>query len=76
MVTYVMMQSDKYLRNAATTAMLIDAGIDMMRQNLRRRHANASEATVDALLRAWICRENEPLPGDTAGAVRVSQRLS
>ncbi len=71
-----MMKEDKYLQNAATTAVLIEAGFDIMRQNIRRRHANASDATVEALLGAWIRRENDPLPGDTAGAVRVRQRLS
>ena len=71
-----MMKADKYLENAATTAMLIDAGFDMMRQNIRRRHCNASDATVEALLGAWIRRENDPLPGDTGGSVRVRQRVS
>ncbi len=70
------MKDDKYLVNAATTAMLIEAGFEMMRQNIRRRCTNASNATVEALLGAWIRRENDPLPGDTAGAVRVRQRFS
>lgn len=69
------MKADKYLENAATTAMLIEAGFDMMRQNIRRRHAGASDATVDALLGAWIRREDDPLPGDTAGAFRVRARF-
>jgi hypothetical protein len=68
------MEANKYWENAATTAMLIEAGFDMMRQNIRRRHTNASDATVESLLGAWIRRENDPLPGDTAGAVRVRQR--
>jgi hypothetical protein len=70
------MKADKYLENAATTAMLIEAGFEMMRQNIRRRHPNASEDTVEALLGAWVRRENDPLPGDTAGAVRTRQRFS
>jgi predicted kinase len=70
------MRADKYLENAATTAMLIEAGFDMMRQNIRRRHPDASDASVDALLGAWACREDDPLPGDTAGSVRVRQRFS
>lgn len=70
------MNADKHLENAATTAMLIEAGFDMMRQNIRRRHANASEKTVEALLGAWARRENAPLPGDTAGAVRIRHRFT
>jgi len=66
-----MTKADRYLENTATTAVLIEAGFDMMRENIRRRHADASDATVDALLGAWIRRESDPLPGDTAGAVRV-----
>ncbi len=69
------MKADKYINNAATAATLIEAGIDIMRQNLKRRHANASEADVEALLRAWELRENDPLPGDIAGAVRVRERF-
>ncbi len=71
-----MTKSERYLENAATTAMLIEAGFDMMRQNIRRCHTNASDATVDALLGAWIRRESDPLPGDTAGAVRVRKHFS
>lgn len=41
------MKADKHLKNAATTAMLIEAGFDMMRQNIPRRNANASEKTVE-----------------------------
>ena len=62
------MDSDKYLVNAATTATLIEAGFDMMRQNIRRQNANASDSTVDALLTAWIRRESDPLPGHRARA--------
>ncbi len=71
-----MSKTDRYLENAATTAILIEAGFDMMRQNIRRRHSNASDATVDALLGAWVRRESDLLPGDTAGAVRVRKRFS
>ena len=70
------MKPDKYLENAATTGILIEAGFDVMRQNIRRRHTNASESTVESLLGAWIRREDDPLPGDTAGAVRVRQRFT
>ena len=71
-----MTKADRYFEHAATTAMLIEAGFDMLSQNIRRRHSNASDSTVDALLGAWIRRESDPLPGDTAGAVRVRKRFS
>lgn len=70
------MKANKYMKNAATTALLVEAGVEMMRQNIRRRHATASDAAVEALLGAWIRRENDRLPGDTAGAVRVRQRFT
>lgn len=70
------MSGEKYMQNAATTAILIEAGFDMMRENIRRREVNASDETVEALLGAWIRREDDPLPGDTAGPVRVRQRFS
>jgi predicted kinase len=62
---------NKYMENAATTQMLIEAGFGLMRQNIRRRHPDASDATVEALLGAWIRRENDPLPGDVSGAFRA-----
>lgn len=71
-----MNKADKYFENAATTAVLIDAGIDIMRQNIRRRQHGASDATVDAILDAWMRRENDALPGDVAGQVQMRQRFS
>jgi len=62
--------------NAMTTATLMDAGIALMRQNIRRRHPGQSEAEIDALLSAWMRRSDDPVPGDTAGAVRVRTRTS
>ena len=56
---------------ASTTAILMDAGIALMRQNIRRRHPGRTEAEIDAMLSAWMRRADDPVPGDTAGAVRV-----
>ena len=67
-------EKKKYLNNMATTAMLIDAGIGLMRQNIRRRNPDLTEAQVDDRLRAWLHRADDPIPGDTAGAVRVRER--
>ena len=61
----------KYQGNAETAAALQDAGIAMMRQNIKRRYPSQSEATIDEMLRAWMRRAADPIPGDTAGAVSV-----
>lgn len=61
----------KYSANAATTAILIDAGIELMRQNIKRNHPAMFKDQVDARLRAWLQRLDDSVPGDTAGAVRV-----
>ena len=70
-----MMDTEKYQANAGTTAMLIEAGISLMRQNLKRRYPEKTEAQIDALLSAWLRRVDESMPGDTAGSVRVRERL-
>ena len=61
----------KVLENAAATATLVEAGIVLMRQNLRRRHPDADNARIDDLLTAWLHRADDPIPGDAAGAVHV-----
>lgn len=70
-----MAQDDKYLNNSVTTAILMEAGIALMRQNIQRRHPGASESQIDALMGAWLYRADEPIPGDTAGQVRVRERV-
>ena len=60
--------------NAQTAATLMDAGIDLMDRNIRRRHPGKSEAEIDAMFRAWLHRIGDAVPGDTAGAVRVRNR--
>ena len=54
-----------------TTANLMDAGIVLMRENLRRRHPAATVDQVNILLGSWLCRQDDPIPGDTSGPVRV-----
>ena len=68
-----MVNTDKYSNNAATTADLMERGIALMRQNIRRRNLVASEAQIDSLLVAWLHRADDPIPGDTAGQVRVRE---
>ena len=69
-----MCDADKYMNNAATTAQLIHAGIELMRQNIKRCHPTSTEAQIEAMLSAWLCRTDDPFPGDTAGAVRVREQ--
>ncbi len=66
-----MIVHDKYRNNAVTTAKLMDAGIVLMRENLRRRHPTATATQVNLLLGSWLCRQDDPIPGDTSGPVRV-----
>ena len=67
---------DQYRANAEIASVLMDAGIDMMRQNIRRRFPAKSDSEVESSLNAWLCRADEPIPGDTAGAVRIRKRMS
>ncbi len=69
------MKTNRYMENMATTATLIEAGLAMMHENIRRRHMAASSSTVDAMLLAWMRRETDPIPGDTGGMVRCKHRL-
>jgi hypothetical protein len=55
----------------AIIADLMAGGIDLMRQNLRRTHPDASDREIDSLLRDWLHRRQDPVPGDVAGPVRV-----
>lgn len=49
---------------------LSDLGVALMRQNLRRRHAAASETEIDARLRAWLLHRPGAADGDAAGVRR------
>ncbi len=66
-----MLKSEKYQRNAATAATLIEAGIEIMRERIKRQNPLAAPETIDALLREWRFRADDAIPGDTAGNVRV-----
>ena len=68
------MKADSYIDKMATTATLMEAGVAIMRENIRRRHLDASNATVDSMLLAWMRREDSPIPGDTGGRVRCKHR--
>ena len=64
---------EKYRENAATTAVLMEAGIELMRQNIRRSHPAMQHEQAEELLYSWLWRADDPIPGDTAGAVHVRE---
>lgn len=69
-----MIQAGKYRNNALVLAEMVDAGIVLMKENLRRRNPDADQDRLNAILASWLRREDDPLPGDTAGSVRVRER--
>ncbi len=70
-----MNDADKFQDNAATTAILVEAGIALMRQNIKRSHLTMNDEQIDALLTSWLCRAEDDIPGDTAGAVCIRERM-
>lgn len=62
--------SDRRKSNLQLTFALHEAGILMMRQNLRRRNPNASENEISRLLQAWL--ENQPLLGERVKVLEAS----
>lgn len=69
------MEDSKYIQNMAVAGTLFEAGVSVMRENIRRRHADASPQGVNDLLDAWMRREGEPLPADALGLMRFRKRL-
>jgi len=57
------------------TCEMHDLGVAIMRQNLRRRHPDASESQIDAMLTEWLQdRPGAPL-GDVSGpGIRARKR--
>ena len=53
---------------------LFDTGVDLMRQNLRRRHPSASEAEIAALLAQWLRTLPGAEQGDAPGRLRDPAR--
>jgi hypothetical protein len=52
---------------------LFEAGLDLQRQNLRRRHPAATEEEIHALLEAWLQHRPGAEHGDGEG--RPANRL-
>ncbi len=46
---------------------LYEAGEQMMRQNLKRRHPEADREEIERRLAAWLCRRPGAESGDGAG---------
>lgn len=40
---------------------LFDTSVAIMRQNLKRRYPNADEADIEARLRRWLTKADQPL---------------
>lgn len=50
---------------------LHDVGVELMRQNIRRRNPEASEDEVDVLLAEWLRTRPGAKYGDTIGRLRT-----
>jgi Rv0078B-related antitoxin len=50
-----------------TTLDLFQTGVDLMRQNLRRRHPDATEHDIEQLLRQWLLERPGAEAGDCQG---------
>jgi len=46
---------------------LFDAGVNLMRQNLRRRHPDASDDQIEMLLEQWLKERPGAEFGDCSG---------
>jgi len=60
-----------------TTLDLFDAGLDLMRQNLRRSHPAASDEQIQMLLQQWLLERPGAESGDCPGrAIDLSARFA
>ena len=60
-----------------TTLDLFDAGLDLMRQNLRRSHPAASDEQIQMLLQQWLLERPGSESGDCPGrAIDLSARFA
>jgi hypothetical protein len=53
-----------------TALRMFDDGVDLMRQNLRRRNPDATEEELEHLLRAWLSERPGAEHGDGVGTPR------
>lgn len=64
------------LQKGAMTATLHEAGVAVMRENIKRRHPGFSPEDVDESLRRWLFRLDGPLPIDAAGFLTIRKLSS
>jgi len=63
-------------RTFRLTLDLFDAGVQLMRQNLRRQHPDADEREIDRRLCRWLRTRPGAEHGDSSGrAVDIDARL-
>ena len=56
---------------------LFQTGVDLMRQNLRRRYPNANDQDIERLLHEWLLERPGAEAGDAPGrAVDLNTRLA
>ena len=60
-----MAQSRSSAEKFRTAADMADTGVALKRQQLRRRHPNASEAETERSLRSWLHRRAADGPGSS-----------
>ena len=61
--------SQSAARAFRTALAVFGAGVDLMRQNLKRAHPDADDAQVDRLLAAWLHHRPGAEFGDCSGQV-------
>ena len=60
-----------------TTLDLFQTGVDLMRQNLRRRHPGSTDAEIERRVREWLHERPGAESGDCQGrTVDVTTRLA
>jgi hypothetical protein len=70
------MSSTVAARTFRLTLDLFDAGVQVMRQNLRRQHPDADEQEIDRRLSSWLRTRPGAEHGDSSGrTVDIDARL-
>lgn len=60
-------QHEIFRQRLLTAFELCEAGIEMYRLSLRRRHTGATDAEIHTLLRQWLERPSGAVDGDAEG---------
>jgi hypothetical protein len=69
--------SSPVVESFRTTLDLFQTGVDLMRQNLRRRYPEASDEHLERLLRQWLLDRPGAESGDCPGRrIDVNTRLA